>query len=155
MKCPYCKHPDSRVVDSRVSGEGFTIRRRRECPNCQVRFTTYEQVAETTVMVVKKDKSREPFDRGKIRAGIVTACFKRPISPEQIDSLIADVEADVLGQGDAEIASPAIGELVMEKLKTLDQVAYVRFASVYREFQDVSDFDAEIRPMLSAQQAAE
>jgi transcriptional repressor NrdR len=139
-------------VDSRVSGEGYTIRRRRECPTCQARFTTYEQVAETTVMVVKKDKSREPFDRGKIRAGMVTACFKRPISPEQIDSLIADVEADVLGRGDSEIPSQVIGELVMEKLRTLDQVAYVRFASVYREFQDVSDFDAEIRPMLTAQQ---
>jgi transcriptional repressor NrdR len=151
MKCPFCKHLDSRVVDSRVSGEGFTIRRRRECPNCQSRFTTYEQVAETKVTVIKKDDSRELFDREKIRDGVATACYKRPVSAEQIDNLIAEVEASVVGHGESEITSRDVGEIVMSHLKKLDQVAYVRFASVYREFQDVSDFDAEIRPMLAGQ----
>lgn len=150
MRCPFCKNPDSRVVDSRMSAEGYTIRRRRECPACNARFTTYEQVAETKVTVVKKDQSRQPFDREKIRQGVATACYKRPVSPEQIDALIAQVEAAVLGRGEPEIRSADVGEIVMEYLRSLDQVAYVRFASVYREFQHVSDFDAEIRPMLSA-----
>lgn len=151
MKCPFCKNLDSRVVDSRVSGEGFSIRRRRECPSCQGRFTTYEQIAETKITVIKKDDSREAFDREKIRVGVATACFKRPVGAEEIDGLMAEVEAAVLGRGDSEISSREIGDLVMDRLRGLDQVAYVRFASVYREFQDVSDFDAEIRPMLSGQ----
>lgn len=151
MNCPFCKSPDSRVVDSRLSGEGFTIRRRRECPACQARFTTYEQVAETRVMVVKKDQSREPFDRGKIREGVARACYKRSVSLERIENLIAEVEAAVVGRGEPEITSAEIGDLVIEHLRGLDQVAYVRFASVYREFKDVSDFDAEIRPMLASQ----
>lgn len=155
MKCPFCKNLDSRVVDSRVSGEGFTIRRRRECPKCQNRFTTYEQVAETKVTVIKKDHSREPFDREKIRIGVAVACYKRPVSPEQIDNLIAEVEADVLGRNEAEITSGEVGEIVMEHLRSLDQVAYVRFASVYREFQDASDFESEIRHVLTGQPRTE
>lgn len=155
MKCPFCKNPDSRVVDSRMSVEGFTIRRRRECPSCSSRFTTYEQVAETKVTVVKKDQTREPFDRLKIREGVARACYKRPVSPERIENLIAEVEASIVGRGEVEITSAEIGEIVMEHLRTFDQVAYVRFASVYREFKDVSDFDAEIRPMLTSQLRSE
>lgn len=151
MKCPFCKVPDSRVVDSRTSGEGFTIRRRRECPQCNGRFTTYEQISDIRFIVVKKDDSREAFDREKMRIGIATACFKRPVSPDQIDNLIGEVEAAVLGRGESDITSRDLGEIVIEHLKLLDQVAYVRFASVYREFQDVSDFDAEIRPMLAGE----
>jgi transcriptional repressor NrdR len=148
MKCPYCYALDSRVIDSRTSNEGFTIRRRRECPDCGNRFTTYEQVSEVPVMVKKKDASRVPFDREKIRSGLAKACYKRPVSPETIDDLATRIEAEITRKGDPEVLSSTIGEMVMKELRALDQVAYVRFASVYREFKDVSDFEVEIRPML-------
>ena len=150
MKCPFCRETDTRVIDSRSSGEGFSIRRRRECTACGNRFTTYEQMAETPVTVIKKkDSERVPFDRAKIKAGIEKAVYKRPVGPEAIEDLVAKVEAAVVRQGEPEIPSTRIGELVMQELRELDQVAYVRFASVYRDFKDVSDFEQEIRPMLS------
>ena len=149
MKCPFCQVPDTRVIDSRMSGEGFTIRRRRECTACGKRFTTYEQMVDVPVMVVKKDASREAFDRARIRIGVEKACYKRPVGPEMIDDLAAKIEAMVVGLGEAEVTSQRIGEMVMNELRSLDQVAYVRFASVYRAFKDISDFEDEIRPMLS------
>lgn len=148
MKCPYCHAQDSRVVDSRTSNEGLTIRRRRECPECGNRFTTYEQVSDVPVMVTKKDSSRVPFDREKIRLGLAKACYKRPIGPDVINDLAARIESEVVRLGEPEIRSTEIGEMVMKELRLLDQVAYVRFASVYREFKDVTDFEVEIRPML-------
>lgn len=151
MKCPYCQALETRVIDSRTSNEGFAIRRRRECSECGNRFTTYEQITEIRMTVVKKDGTRVPFDREKIRSGIEKACYKRPISPEVIGDLAARIESDVLRQGDSEVTSAQLGEMVMEALRDLDQVAYVRFASVYREFKDVSDFEHEIRPMLARQ----
>lgn len=149
MKCPFCQTLDTRVVDSRGSGEGFSIRRRRECAECGNRFTTYEQIAEIPVSVIKKDGSRTPFDRRRIQEGVAKACYKRPVSPEAVDDLAARVEAEVLRRGEPEVASSQVGELVMAELRQLDQVAYVRFASVYREFKDISDFEEEIRPMLA------
>lgn len=148
MKCPFCHADDTRVVDSRTSGEGFEIRRRRECAACATRFTTYERIGDAPVSVVKKDLSRIPFDRKKIRDGLEKACYKRPISSDQLDQLVDRVQADVLRMGESEVPSSAIGELVMKELRQLDQVAYVRFASVYREFEDVTDFASEIKPML-------
>jgi transcriptional repressor NrdR len=149
MKCPSCNAPDTRVIDSRTSREGFTIRRRRQCPECGARFTTYEQIGETSVMVIKKDASRVPFDRAKIHRGLEKACYKRPIRAEALEELVNRIEAQVTGSGEAEVSSARIGEMVMRELRKLDQVAYVRFASVYREFKDVSDFEQEIRPMLT------
>lgn len=148
MKCPYCHALDSRVIDSRTSSEGFTIRRRRECSECNNRFTTYEQVSDVPVLVKKKDSSRVPFDREKIRAGLAKACYKRPVSPEVINDLATKIESEIIKLGEPEVTSAMVGEMVMRELRALDQVAYVRFASVYREFQDVSDFEVEIRPML-------
>ena len=145
MKCSFCQDSDTKVIDSRTCREGFAIRRRRLCSRCGHRFTTYEQIAESPVVVTKKDSSRVPFDRGKIRVGISKACYKRPISAEQVENLAAKIEAEVTRLGEPEISSSRIGELVMNELKSLDQVAYVRFASVYREFTDVSDFADEIR----------
>jgi transcriptional repressor NrdR len=149
MKCPYCQASDTKVIDSRTSREGFSIRRRRLCVECEHRFTTYEQLGETPVTVIKKDKSRIPFDRGKIRAGLEKACYKRPISAEVVDGLAAKVEAEVIRLGESEVSSHRIGEFVMKELRELDPVAYVRFASVYRDFKDASDFEDEIRPMLA------
>lgn len=149
MKCPFCQAVDTRVIDTRTSGEGFAIRRRRECTECEYRFTTYEQIAETAITVIKKDASRVPFDRTKIRAGVEKACYKRPISPEVIEDMVAKVEAAVTRAGEQEVSSAQVGELVMDELRRLDQVAYVRFASVYRDFKDISDFEDEIRPMLA------
>lgn len=139
---------DTKVIDTRGRGAGLNIRRRRECPDCGYRFTTHEVIAETSIAVIKKDESRSPFDRDKIRAGVEKACYKRPISSEQVLDLIASVEAEILSAGENEVPSHRIGELVMDRLRSLDKVAYVRFASVYRNFQDVSDFAQEIRPML-------
>jgi len=148
MRCPFCRHDNDRVIDSRTSEEGFAIRRRRQCLNCRRRYTTYERLEETCVKVVKKHGEREPFSREKVRSGLEKACWKRPISDEQIDALVADVETEIYRSYDSEVDSHTVGEMVMERLGELDQVAFVRFASVYREFKDVRDFVDELRPML-------
>jgi transcriptional repressor NrdR len=147
MKCPYCSVDNDKVIDSRSSNDGFSIRRRRECLGCQRRYTTYERL-EQTLKVIKKDGSREIFEPEKIRAGLEKACWKRPIGDQQIRSLIEDVERDVYDRFELEIPSHEVGEMIMERLKNLDQVAYVRFASVYRQFKDVRDFVHELQPML-------
>ena len=147
MRCPYCKHDETKVIDSRNS-QDFSIRRRRECLSCERRFTTYEKIEESPVRVIKKDGTRVPFDREKIRSGVEKACYKRPISPEQIDLLVGDVEAAIYEDGEREVPSRLIGELVFSALRDLDKVAFVRFASVYREFQDVHDFVDELQPIL-------
>jgi transcriptional repressor NrdR len=148
MKCPYCHLDNDRVIDSRSSDESQAIRRRRECLSCKRRFTTYERVEEPTIKVVKKDGVREPFQREKIRRGLEKACWKLPISHEQIEGVISAIESDVHAQFEVEVHSRELGELVMQHLGKLDQVAFVRFASVYREFQDVRDFVEELEPML-------
>jgi transcriptional repressor NrdR len=149
MKCPFCAHSENKVIDSRISKDGDAIRRRRECLGCGKRFTTYEFVEEVLPMVVKKDGRREPFDRTKIRAGIKKACQKRPISTDVIENVVDNVERSFQEFQDKEIPSSAIGEKIMKELQTLDGVAYVRFASVYREFRDVSDFVEELKDFLS------
>src|SRR5689334_20630403 len=137
MKCPFCGHPESNVVDSRVSATGELIRRRRSCESCQRRFTTYERIDEVLPTVVKKDGRRERFDRQKLVAGLRIACNKRPVSVEQIDAIADAVERDIQDRGEKEVASSILGELVMAKLRQADEVAYVRFASVYRSFRDI------------------
>ena len=149
MKCVVCNCMQSRVIDSRQSEYGLTIRRRRACENCGHRFTTYERVELVPMMVIKKDQTRQPFDVNKIRPGIVKACEKRPVSSDQIEALVRDVERKVYSLGEREITSQAIGELVMEGLRGLDQVAYVRFASVYREFKDIQTFMDELGKLLA------
>ncbi len=149
MKCPFCQVDNDRVVDSRASTDGFAIRRRRQCLRCKRRYTTYERVEGTTVKVVKKDGVREPFDRGKIKRGLEKACWKRPVGDAQLEAAIAAVENDIDTNFESEIDSHHLGELVMQHLRELDQVAYVRFASVYRQFQDVHDFVSELKPMLA------
>jgi transcriptional repressor NrdR len=149
MKCPFCRDDNDRVIDSRAAQDGFAIRRRRECLSCKRRYTTYERLEETTMKVVKKDGVREPFDREKIRQGLSRACWKRPISDDQIESVVLQVENEIYARFDREVDSRVIGEMVMEHLDTLDQVAYVRFASVYRDFKDVADFVDELAPMLT------
>lgn len=149
MKCPFCRADNDRVIDSRTNQDGFVIRRRRECLTCKRRYTTYERVEEMAMKVVKKDDVREPFDREKIRQGLAKACWKRPISDEQIESVVLEVENEVYAQYEGEVDSRILGELVMQRLGKLDQVAYVRFASVYRDFKDVDDFVDELQPMLS------
>jgi transcriptional repressor NrdR len=148
MRCPFCHTDQDRVMDSRAGEDGYVIRRRRECLNCKRRYTTYERLEELGLKVVKKDGVREPFSREKIRAGLAKACWKRPISDDQIESIVAHVESYMYANCDAEIESSKIGELVMERLAQVDQVAYVRFASVYRRFKDVRDFVDELQPML-------
>ncbi len=148
MRCPYCGKDNTRVVDSRPVDDNTAIRRRRMCDSCGKRFTSYEKVEMIPLMVVKKDMNREPFNRNKIEDGVVRACHKRPISPEQIRELVDGVEAEIYNSGVREIPSSAIGELVMARLKDLDAVAYVRFASVYREFKDVNTFMTEIKKFL-------
>jgi transcriptional repressor NrdR len=138
------------VIDSRAS-QDFAIRRRRECLSCGRRFTTYEKIEDSPIRVIKKDGSRVPFDRDKIKSGVEKACYKRPISPEQIDLLVGDVEAQLYEDGEREVLSRRIGELVFNALRDLDKVAFVRFASVYREFQDVQDFVEELQPILEDQ----
>ena len=140
MRCPYCGSFEDKVVDSRDSREGRAIRRRRECLKCMKRFTTYEMVEEVSLMVVKKDGRREPFDRQKILTGISRACQKRPISLEQMEAIVDEIEKTLQASLEREVKTVEIGNLVMEKLKALDKVAYVRFASVYREFKDTTDF---------------
>ncbi|HVC99435.1 MAG TPA: transcriptional regulator NrdR [Pirellulales bacterium] len=148
MKCPYCRADNDRVIDSRASEDNFAIRRRRECLACKRRYTTYERLEETGLKVIKKNGTRTPFEREKLKRGLEKACWKRPISDEQIEAVVSAVEADVFVHFDAEVESEYLGELLMKHLRQLDQVAYVRFASVYREFQDVRDFVEELEPML-------
>jgi len=149
MKCPYCGYKEDRVVDSRATQEEAAIRRRRECLKCGKRFTTYEYIEEVSLMVIKKDGRREPFDRKKILSGITKACEKRPISTEKMEEIVTYVERAIQKKSDREVSSSKVGELVMDKLKTLDDVAYVRFASVYRQFKDVGQFMGELKDMLS------
>lgn len=148
MKCPFCGEFNNKVVDSRLTKDGIAIRRRRECLGCDRRFTTYEQAEAMAVMIVKKDGRREPFSREKVRAGMRRACEKRNISMNIIDAYLDELERDLRESGDNEIPSHQIGEKVMAKLHTLDGVAYVRFASVYREFKDVNDFVSELKTIL-------
>jgi transcriptional repressor NrdR len=149
MKCPFCREGDFAVVDSRSHRGGFPIRRKRLCNHCKRRVITVEHVEEAPLKVVKKDESREPFDPAKLRRGLEKACYKRPISTEQIEAIVRQVESDVYATYFSEVPVAVVGELVMNYLKKLDQVAYVRFASVYREFKDVGDFVEEIQPMLA------
>jgi len=149
MKCPFCQQDNDRVIDSRASEDGAAIRRRRECLACRRRYTTYERVERTTIKVIKKDGVREPFDRLRLKAGLEKACWKRPISDAKLEEIVTAVENDVEGKFESEVESRYLGELVMRHLRQLDKVAYVRFASVYRQFEDVQDFVDELRPMLS------
>lgn len=148
MKCPYCGNSNSRVIDSRPADDGGSIRRRRECDVCGRRFTTYEKVETLPVIVIKKDENRETYDRSKIERGVLRACHKRPISADQVGMLMDEIEAVIFNKEIREISSQEIGELVMEKLKKLDSVAYVRFASVYREFKDVNTFMDELKKIV-------
>ena len=148
MKCPFCKADNDRVVDSRASADGFAIRRRRECLACGRRYTTYERIEDSPVRVVKKDGSREPLDRRKVLAGLLKACEKRPVSIDTLDEIVGRIEHQITEQFDREVPSSFIGRLVMRELRKIDQVAYVRFASVYRDFKDVTEFISEIQPML-------
>ena len=148
MRCPYCGKDNTRVVDSRPVDDNTAIRRRRMCDICGKRFTSYEKVEMIPLMVVKKDMNREPYDRNKLEDGVVRACHKRPVSPEQIRELVDAVETEIYNSGAREVPSSTIGEIVMTRLKDLDAVAYVRFASVYREFKDVNTFMAEIKKFL-------
>ena len=151
MRCMYCGYDDSKVVDSRSADEGRAVRRRRECIQCGRRFTTYEKVETRPIMIVKKDGHREPFDPEKIRGGLIKACEKRPAAQARIDALVADVEKELLNLLEPEVSSEKIGELVMQALKELDQVAYVRFASVYRQFTDINTFMQELAGLLQDQ----
>jgi transcriptional repressor NrdR len=148
MRCPYCHHPEDKVIDSREAKEGIAIRRRRECAKCGRRFTTYEYIEEIPVMIVKKDGRREPFSRDKLVGGIQKACEKRPIPTELIESMVNEITSTVTSTLDREISSTRIGELVMRRLRKLDHVAYVRFASVYQEFKDTEDFLSELQTLL-------
>jgi transcriptional repressor NrdR len=149
MKCPFCSHDDTRVVDSRLGKEGNNIRRRRECVECERRFTTYERVEETLPLVIKKDGRREAFDRQKIISGIQRACEKRPVSIATIEKLVDQMELALQESGEKEIPASRIGEDVMEALQSLDEVAYVRFASVYRQFRDINEFMSELTEILA------
>ena len=149
MNCPFCNTPDTKVIDSRPTEEGHAIRRRRECESCGKRFTTYEKVEEVLFMVVKRDGSREQFDRNKVLNGIIRACQKRPVSLEQMEAIVNDVEKSMNNLMEKEVSSEFIGNAVMDHLKNLDEVAYVRFASVYREFTDVGTFVSEIEKLIS------
>jgi len=150
MKCPFCENSDTRVIDSRPTEEGRAIRRRRECDNCGRRYTTYEKVEEMLLMVIKKDGSREAFDRGKVLGGIIKACEKRPVPMSAIEKVADEIERGVNNTMEKEIESNFIGELIMEQLKMIDEVAYVRFASVYRQFTDVNTFVREIEKLLKS-----
>ena len=148
MKCPFCNQDNTRVVDSRPADDNTAIRRRRMCDACGKRFTTYEKVETIPLIVIKKDQNREQFDRSKIEAGVLRACHKRPVSAKQIHRLVDDVDTEVFNLEEREIPSSVIGEIVMDKLKDLEAVAYVRFASVYREFKDVNTFMDELKKIL-------
>lgn len=149
MKCPFCGHKEDKVVDSRSSEEGRSIRRRRECLHCHRRFTTYENIEESSPMVIKKDGRRESFDRKKILSGIKKACEKRPISTQQLEELVDKIEYTLQSKFEKEVDASAIGELLMELLYDLDEIAYVRFASVYRQFKDINQFMKELRVLLN------
>lgn len=148
MKCPYCGDVNSKVIDSRSTDEGVAIRRRRECLRCTRRFTTYEKVENMPIMVIKKDKSREPFDRNKITRGLMRACEKRPVSLGEIEDIVYEVESKIFNSLEREVTTTQIGEMLLDKLKAVDEVAFVRFASVYREFQDVKSFREEINKLV-------
>ena len=148
MKCPFCGKPDTKVIDSRPVDENSSIRRRRQCEGCGKRFTTYEKLETMPLMVIKKDNSREAYDRSKIEAGILHSCHKRPVSPQQIGVMIDEIENQIFAREEREVPTSVIGELVMAKLEEVDEVAYVRFASVYREFKDVNTFMEELGKLL-------
>jgi len=147
MNCPFCGHPDTRVTNSRVTSDGDRIRRRRRCPRCNQRFTTYEAVERGPLMVTKRDGTREEFNRQKIIMGLMRACNKRPISREQMERIGTEVERKIASQPDHDVTSKEIGELILERLRTMDEVAYVRFMSVYREFKDIGEFQRELRTL--------
>ena len=149
MKCPFCSHENTRVIDSRPAEDNNSIRRRRVCDECGKRFTTYEKIEAIPLIIIKKDNNREAYDRAKIEAGVLRACHKRPVSAQQITTLVDEVENEIFNREEREIPSGTIGELVMNKLKDLDAVAYVRFASVYREFKDVNTFMDELKSVLN------
>lgn len=149
MKCPFCGHDEDKVIDSRPSDEGTAIRRRRECISCNARFTTYEKVENLPLVVIKKDGTRQPFDRDKLISGIMKACEKRPVTTAQIENLVNSIETQSQNSLKREIMSQEIGEMVMERLKLIDEIAYVRFASVYRQFKDVNSFLEELNEMLN------
>ena len=149
MKCPFCSHENTRVIDSRPAEDTNSIRRRRVCDECGKRFTTYEKIETIPLIIIKKDNNREAYDRAKIEAGVLRACHKRPVSAQQITTLVDEVENEIFNREEREIPSGTIGELVMNKLKDLDAVAYVRFASVYREFKDVNTFMDELKSVLN------
>ena len=148
MKCPYCNHPDTRVIDSRPAEDGSAIRRRRSCDECGKRFTTYEKVETIPLIIIKKDNNREQYNRSKIERGIIRACYKRPVSAEAIQKTVERIEIKIFNLEAKEVSSTDVGEIVMDELKELDEVAYVRFASVYREFKDVNTFMGEIKKMM-------
>ncbi len=155
MRCPFCSHLEDKVVDSREAKDGDAIRRRRECLGCGRRFTSYERIDEIPYMVVKKDGKREPFDRNKILAGLLRACEKRPISTNQLESIVDEIEKDVQDSADRELPTSEVGKIIMRRLKALDKVAYVRFASVYLEFADVSEFMSELKALVGSRTQAE
>ena len=150
MKCPYCNEDDTKVIDSRPADDNSSIRRRRQCERCGKRFTTYEKLETMPLMVIKKDSSREAYDRSKIEAGIIQSCHKRKVSTQQINAVIDEIENQIFNLEEKEVSTSVIGELVMKKLKELDEVAYIRFASVYREFKDVNTFMEEIGKLLKS-----
>lgn len=149
MNCPFCGYEESKVIDSRPTDEGQRIRRRRECLQCAKRFTTYEIIESLPIIVIKKDKSRETFNRDKLMTGLLRACEKRPVSIDTLDNMIDEIEVNIQNSLDREVSSEHIGELVMEKLKKIDEVAYVRFASVYRQFKDINTFMSELSKLLN------
>lgn len=149
MKCPYCSHEESKVIDSRSADDGERIRRRRECLGCGKRFTTHEVIETVPIIVVKRDKSREVFDRNKLTAGILRACEKRPVSIKQIEEMVNRIETKIQSSLDREITTMQIGELAMEEIKSVDEVSYVRFASVYRQFKDINTFMEELNKLLT------
>ena len=149
MKCPFCSHENTRVIDSRPAEDNNSIRRRRVCDECGKRFTTYEKIETIPLIIIKKDNNREAYDRAKIEAGVLRACHKRPVSAQQITTLVDEVENEIFNREEREIPSGTIGELVMNKLKDLDAVAYVRFASVYRQFRDINTFMDELKSVLN------
>ena len=149
MKCPFCGHDNTRVIDSRPADENNSIRRRRVCDECGKRFTTYEKIETIPLIVIKKDNNRETYDRSKIEAGVLRACHKRPVSANQITRLVDEVETEIFNKEEKERPSQVIGELVMDRLKSLDAVAYVRFASVYREFKDINTFMDELKKVIT------